>query len=225
MSNVKTSRSAKRTRTHRTRLAGALPPSSNGTREKILAGAREVLLRHGYERFTIRRVADSAGITVGNLTYHFPSKRQLLLSLIQRLLAEYTSAFEGFFADLSIPMDRKFTELIEWLMNDAATLESNRLFRELWVLAMHDRFLASAIDDFYDKAIGRIAQLLRAERPAMTQESANAIAHLVALISEGTGIIYGTRPARVASHADVKSLAVDVLTGAAESAAGERTRR
>ena len=50
-------------------------------------------------------------------------------------------------------------------MNDAATLESNRLFRELWVLAMHDRFLASAIDDFYDKAIGRIAQLLRAERP------------------------------------------------------------
>ena len=110
-------------------------------------------------------------------------------------------------------------------MNDAATLESNRLFRELWVLAMHDRFLASAIDDFYDKAIGRIAQLLRAERPEMSQESADAIAHLVALISEGTGIIYGTRPARVASHADVKALAVDVLSGAARSAAEGRARR
>ena len=218
MSNVKTSRSAKRTRTHRTRLAGALPPSNNGTREEILAGAREVLLRHGYERFTIRRVADAAGITVGNLTYHFPSKRQLLISLIQRLLAEYTSAFEGFFADLSIPMDRKFKELIEWLMNDAATIESNRLFRELWAMAMHDRFVARAIDDFYDQAIGRIAQLLRVERPTMSQDAADSIAHLVALISEGTGIIYGTRPARVASHADVKALAVDVLTGAARSA-------
>ena len=222
---MKGSRPNKRTRTRRTRLAGTLPPSVSGTREEILAGAREVLLQYGYERFTLRRVADSAGITVGNLTYHFPSKRQLLASLIQRLLAEYTSAFEGFFADLSIPMDRKFKELIEWLMNDAATLESNRLFRELWVLAMHDRFLASAIDDFYDKAIGRVAQLLRADRPEMSQESADAIAHLVALISEGTGIIYGTRPSRVASHTDVKSLAVDVLTGAARSAAERRARR
>src|SRR5688572_21705525 len=108
MPPVKTSRPRKRTRTRRTRLAGAVPRLGDGTREKILAGAREVLLRHGYERFTTRRVAESAGITVGNLTYHFPSKRQLLASLIQRLLAEYTSAFESFFADLSIPMDRKF---------------------------------------------------------------------------------------------------------------------
>lgn len=182
-------------------------------------------MRFGYERFTTRRVAEFAGITVGNLTYHFPNKRQLLVSLIQRLLAEYTAAFESFFADLSIPMDRKFKALIEWLMNDAATIESNRLFRELWVLAMHDRFLASAIDDFYDKAIGRIAQLLRAERPTMSQESANAIAHLVALVSEGTGVIYGTRSARAASHADVRALAVDVLTGAARYSASVASNR
>ena len=162
-----------------------------------------------------------AGITVGNLTYHFPSKRQLLASLIQRLLAEYTYAFEGFFADLSIPVDRKFKELIEWLMNDAATIESNRLFRELWAMAMHDRFVARAIDDFYDQAIERIAQLLRAERPAMDRKSALTIAHLVALVSEGTGVIYGTRVARAANHANVRALAVDVLTSAARDAASD----
>ena len=122
-------------------------------------------------------------------------------------------------------MDRKFKELIEWLMNDAATVEANRLFRELWAMAMHDRFVARAVDDFYDQAIGRIAQLLRAERPEMSQESAGSIAHLVALISEGTGIIYGTRSTRAASHADVKALAVDVLTGAARSAAGRDATR
>ena len=218
---MKSVRSARRVPERRTGQARRISRLANGTRGQILAAAREVLLRDGYEQFTTRRVAEIAGITVGNLTYHFPSKRQLLASLIQRLLAEYTSAFEGFFADLSIPVDRKFKELIEWLMNDAATIESNRLFRELWAMAMHDRFVARAIDDFYDQAIERIAQLLRAERPAMDRKSALAIAHLVALVSEGTGVIYGTRVARAANHANVRALAVDVLTSAARDAASD----
>jgi len=196
-------------------------PATNGTREGILAAAREVLFRHGHERFTTRKVAALAGMTVGNLTYHFPSKRQLLSSLIQRLLDEYTVAIEGFFADLSVPVEQEFKALIEWLMNDASTPTSNRLFRELWAMAVHDRFLARAIDDFYDQAIERIAQMLRAANPAMSPESAFTIAHLVAMVSEGTGIIYGTRLTRAASHAAVKALAVEVLTGAARNAAGE----
>lgn len=203
----------------RSRLPGRKPRAPNSTREYILAAARKVLLQEGYERFTTRKVAEKAGITVGNLNYHFPSKRQLLGSLIERLLGEYSSAIDEFFADLSVPLNRKFKALIEWLMTDASTPESNRLFRELWAMALHDRFLARAVDDFYDQAIERVAQLLCHADPAISRESAIAIAHLVALISEGTGIIYGTRLKRAASHADVKALAVDVLTGAARDAA------
>ncbi len=183
-----------------------------------------MLLREGYERFTTRKVAAKAGMTVGNLTYHFPSKRQLLGSLIERLLGEYASAIEGFFADLSVPADRKFKALIEWLMADAATLDSNRLFRELWSMAIHDRFLARAVDDFYDVAIERVAQMLCHADPAVSRESAVVIAHLVAVISEGTGVIYGTRLKRSASHADVQALAVKVLTGAARAAGVQSNR-
>ncbi len=129
------------------------------------------------------------------------------------------SAFEGFFADLSVPADRKFKALIEWLMADAITVESNRLFRELWAMSLHDRFLARALDGFYDEAIERIAQMLCHADPALGRESALVIAHLVGVISEGTGVIYGTRLNRSASHADVQALAVQLLTGAARDAA------
>ena len=74
---------------------------SQYARSRSCSAARSVLLRDGYERFTTRKVAAKAGMTVGNLTYHFPSKRQLLGSLIELLLGEYASAIEGFFADLS----------------------------------------------------------------------------------------------------------------------------
>ena len=119
---------------------------------------------------------------------------------------------------MSVPVDQKFKALIEWLMADAATLESNRLFRELWAIAIHDRFLARAVDDFYDEAIERIAQMLCHADPAISRDSAVVIAHLVAVVSEGTGVIYGTRLKRSASHEDVQALAVQVLTGAARDA-------
>jgi len=222
---VKSQVPARRSHARRSRLTRRPPQAPGSTREEILAAARAVLLREGYERFTTRKVASTAGMTVGNLTYHFPSKRQLLGSLIERTLGEYASAIEGFFADLSVPVDRKFKALIEWLMADAATLESNRLFRELWAIAIHDRFLARAVDDFYDVAIERIVQMLCHADSSISRESAVVIAHLVAVISEGTGVIYGTRLKRKASHEQVKALAVHVLTGAARDAgAGDRMK-
>ena len=41
-----------------------------------------MLVTHGYAAFTSRRVAEAAGMAVGNLTYYFPSKRELLRVLI-----------------------------------------------------------------------------------------------------------------------------------------------
>ena len=193
--------------------------ATTDTADAILSAARKVLLAEGYERFTTRKAAKAAGITLGNLTYHYPSKRQLTTALIRRLLAEYSSAFEVSFAELAVPPDRKFKTLIEWLMADAVSTESNRLFRELWAMALHDRVVARAIDDFYDQTIERIAQLLCLTYPAMRRKSAMTIAHLLATVSEGTGVIYGTRRTRAASHADVMALAVDVLTGAVRDAA------
>ena len=216
---MQTSRAAKRITARR--ASGVRKPreAAHGTREQILGAASEVLVRQGYARLTTRRVAQVAGITAGNLTYHFPSKRELLRALIERLVAEYAAGIDRFLADLSVPPDKRFKALIEWLMADAASQESNRIFRELWALALHDRFVARAIDDFYDQSIEHIAQMLGRAHPTLPAASANAIVHLLALISEGTGIIYGTRQARAISHAEATALAVDVLTAAVHRAA------
>src|SRR5262245_59714942 len=90
-------RSLPRRRTRPVRGSGL---SSAGTRERVLLSARRVLIRDGHARFSIRRVADLAGIAVGNLTYHFPSKRQLLRALIESLVAEYRTGIERFYEDL-----------------------------------------------------------------------------------------------------------------------------
>src|SRR5208283_2937171 len=77
---------------------------SNATVDRIIESARMVLLKDGYAAFTTRRVAELAGMTHGNLNYHFPSKRDLLRALIARLLMTYSQRFEAFLSDPNYPI-------------------------------------------------------------------------------------------------------------------------
>ena len=49
--------------------------------ERVLDSAEQVLLRQGYAGFSTRRVAQEANIALGNLTYHFPTKAELVRAL------------------------------------------------------------------------------------------------------------------------------------------------
>lgn len=52
------------------------------TRERILDAARALFNERGYDRVTMRAVSDSLGISVGNLTYHFAHKHELVIALM-----------------------------------------------------------------------------------------------------------------------------------------------
>jgi len=75
-------------------LAGeALPPPprqarSRQTREAVLAAALVLFAERGYDGTAMTDIAGRAGIAVGAVYRHFSTKRQLLLVLVDRLLAE-----------------------------------------------------------------------------------------------------------------------------------------
>lgn len=49
----------------------------------LIKSAKECLVQHGIEKFTLRAVADMAGVTQGTVYYHFKTKEQLLLAIVQ----------------------------------------------------------------------------------------------------------------------------------------------
>jgi AcrR family transcriptional regulator len=53
------------------------------TKEKILNAALDVLMEHGFQALTQTRVAEVAGVSQGNLTYHFPSRTRLLKAVVE----------------------------------------------------------------------------------------------------------------------------------------------
>lgn len=56
------------------------------TREEILAAARELFTCYGYHHVSMRSISSALGISVGNLTYHFPRKADLADALLEQEL-------------------------------------------------------------------------------------------------------------------------------------------
>jgi AcrR family transcriptional regulator len=185
------------------------------TATAILLAARRVLARIGYARLTMRAVARETGMSVGNLAYHFPSKRVLVHSLIEAAVEDYQAKSNEFLRNVDHKHKDGFSKLINWLITDSVSLETSRLFRELWAIALHDRVIAQAMDRFYAQAHDTIARLLVKSNSGLDRSRARDIGQLLGAISEGANVLYATAEGSSASLRRFSQLAVNLLTHAA----------
>ena len=195
---------------------------------QILLAARGVLIKHGHAGFTTRRVAEAAAISPGNLSYHFPTKRELLQALITRLIADYSAQFEAFLANAEIPAGQELQHLVRWLLTDAVTKEGVRTFRELWAMSLHDKVICRAVDDLYDELMGHVVTLLRRSYPDVDANTVREVVQCLALLSEGSIVLYGMRRQRAVSFERIIELAILLLERIApdlQNPAASRPRR
>src|SRR3984885_15897104 len=187
------------------------------TPSAILRAARTVLASVGYARLTMRAVASRAGLTVGNLAYHFPTKRGLVRALILSLVAEYQAKSNEYLRNVGHARRGGFAGLVRWLVEDSVAPEMSRLFRELWVMALHDEVIAEAMDRFYAQAHERVVSLLRLTQPGLRPRPAQDIVQLMGAISEGANVLYATTSGAAARRSLLRysRLAGKLLVGAA----------
>lgn len=75
-------------------------PRDTGTRESILRETLALIGREGIAAVTNRRVATAAGVSLGSLTYHFPSQVDLLRESLLLYVAEEVARLEAIAAEL-----------------------------------------------------------------------------------------------------------------------------
>jgi AcrR family transcriptional regulator len=69
---------------------------SKKTKEKIVQAAIKLFQQRGYEKTTSNDIASEAGVSVGSFYVYFTDKRQLLLTIFDRLADElYKNIFDG----------------------------------------------------------------------------------------------------------------------------------
>lgn len=84
-------------------------PKPSDTKQRILDAARDLFATQGVQRTSLQDIADRLGITKPALYYHFPSRDDLVRSIIQPLLDDG----EKFLLDAEARDDIPVRELIE----------------------------------------------------------------------------------------------------------------
>jgi AcrR family transcriptional regulator len=194
---------------------------SSATIALILDAAQQVLLKDGYAGFTLRRVAQSAGISPGNLTYHFPRKNVLLRALINRILADYLRQLDEMISDPEMPLEQQVEMLVHFALMDSVTEQTMRVARELWAMALHDDVIRDAADDFYDELMERVVAMLQRSYPQAEKAAIREMVHFLLLLSEGTSVLYGTRRERAVSVERMIEVATRLLTNLELNRQGE----
>ncbi len=82
-------------------------------KDRILRSAWTLFEERGYEKVSLRAIAEHAGTTIGNLTYHYPQKEDLLVAMQLSNQGETLTQF-GTMADTPEGVLREL-----WLMAEA----------------------------------------------------------------------------------------------------------
>lgn len=87
---------------------------ASSTRERILAVSLRLFNEQGYRNVTMRAIADALSISVGNLTYHFAKKRDIVSALMDDIFLQMTAASDMPVESLA-QIDRLFSMMLDTL--------------------------------------------------------------------------------------------------------------
>lgn len=119
-------------------------------RAQLLAAARELFLRHGYESTSMSRIAEAAGVTPNTVYWYFDDKDALLLAVIAQL-------FDAHLADYLRVASKPLAEQLAWLVRTLRGV--SRL-----IPTVHARLRESAeLSRWHEQFHARLEQMLTAQ--------------------------------------------------------------
>jgi AcrR family transcriptional regulator len=63
--------------------------AGNDTKARIIDAAEEVVLRDGVGRLTLDAAAAEAGLSMGGVLYHFPTRDALVAGMVEKIIQEF----------------------------------------------------------------------------------------------------------------------------------------
>ena len=185
--------------------------ASRTTIKLIVESAQDVLIEKGYAGFTTRAVAETAKISQGNLGYHFKTKQDLLRAVVEdqveTILGRFATMLQGIDHENANGVDQLLRDIWKETTSDRVV----RLFRELWAIAMHDSDVRDQIDDMYDDLMEKVVAMLQKFYPNAEVQSLRESVQLLAIVSEGTSVLFGTRSKRAVSQERMIEIVSQVL--------------
>lgn len=185
-------------------------------RKMILAAAATVFAQKGYQRATVKEIAEQAGISAGTIYLYFKDKRELLLRIAEALVRAMTQDLL-----IQVPRDNDPAFLQQLLRERFITIDQNWAFfrvlaAEMWTdAALRSQYLSQVITP----TVSAVEDYLRARiaegqvRPCNPQVVATALVGSVLIFAMLAEVAPENPPTKTQRETLVQELADFFLYG------------
>ena len=178
------------------------------TRELILRTALHLLIEEGYRAMSMRRVAVASGMKLGNLTYHYPTREDLVRELLNAVISSYEVEFAAIVHAPGVPPEERLARVCGLIIDDIGSKKTTRLFPELWALANHDAFVYERVHELYDRARAPIFEIVAEMRPDLCEADRFDLSLLISASMEGLTVFAGYQRPYAARLPAVEAIAI-----------------
>jgi AcrR family transcriptional regulator len=145
------------------------PPTDEASTDRastIVQHAKMVLVEQGAGGFSIRKVAQAAGISLGHLQHYFPTKSDLLNAMVDSLMKSFYRFFRHEVEPVPNPLDR-LVACAGFILDQGPDERMVPLLREFWSMATRDPAIADSLSTFYAHCQRFLAEMLTEANPAL----------------------------------------------------------
>jgi AcrR family transcriptional regulator len=159
------------------------------TRERIYGCALELFMSHGYEKTTMRMIADRAGVNVGLSYHYFPSKEHLVFEFYRNFTRDFIER-SAVVLETSSKLEARFIGVTETIfaLADPFHAFAGSLFATAASPNSPLNPFSADFTELRDQAIGLFARMIEDCTPRVPQDVAQELPFL--LWTFNVGLLY-----------------------------------
>ena len=177
----------------------------------ILSASRSVLIDVGYSSFTMRKIAEKARMSLGNLSYYYKSKQAILSDLLDAVMDNYQEILDEIVYDPKLSDKEKLKKTIKTIILDLGRKETTHFFPELWALANHNKEAATGMDLLYQRERKIFDLLISRLNPDLSSEHCGLLSLFISTSLEGQTMFVGYKKPSAEQREALAELASDIL--------------
>ena len=160
-------------------------------REEIIAAFLKVLSEKGFDKATVREIAQEAGCTHRMLHHYFTTKEALVVAAVEDFIASYAPGLEQEISRYNSPTDKMRAFFDRFMGTESFDIAQMRAWVQAWTLTGDHPAILEAFQSWYGRLRGIIVEIVLEgiETREFRQIDPNIIAELIVESSEGAAAL------------------------------------
>lgn len=170
-------------------------PMVTNRRTEMVQALIELVADGGMEAATVRRVANRAGVSIGAVQHHFPTKTTMLVAAANELFARTAARMTEVNAGASD--EQRLRTTASWLIPPSPDDQLARVWLSLATLAVFDDEAGAVYRQQWQRVRGGVADLLHRARPRHAAASVHTAATALLGLCDGLAVAVLAEPHQV----------------------------